>query len=432
MPLRKRHALGCTTIFLLYMSCAPWARSQEDPTSSKNSDPGGAGTETISTTASEWSSDISADYDSQPSSIQPEKSVVHEGASTRKWFQDKGVEFHTNLKAEASSNFHSGLSGDGTDFRSLVETDLGIDLQKAFGWHGAQVQASFHNYFGSNASDKLTDDIQGFSNIDSYPVNRIYELWFQQTLAQGKLRIKVGRIDANTEFAYIENASDFLNSSMGFTPTILDMDTYPNPQLGAIVGFAPGKFLSISAAVFRCLPSGTMVLGEVGTRWKISNRVSAGRLAMGVWVQPHTLEGFDGSQSFGVHGYYVVAEQTLWKRASEIDDDTRGIRAYVQWGDTNPWFNGISHQVGAGFEWAGAFPRRRADIVGLGVTTVRLGQDFDRDVNTGNERSIETFYKLPVRTWLSFTPDFQWIVNPTGSRERPLVLAGTLRMTISF
>ena len=62
---------------------------------------------------------------------------------------------------------------------------------------------------------------------------------------------------------------------------------------------------------------------------------------------------------------------------------------------------------------------RPADVIGLGLTNVWLGEDYDRDVSTGREHSIETFYKLPVRTWLSFTPDFQWIVNPSGSLERP-------------
>jgi carbohydrate-selective porin OprB len=309
---------------------------------------------------------------------------------------------------------------------------MGIDMQKAIGWPGAQVQASFHDYFGSNATEMLMGDTQGFSNIDSYPMNRIYELWFQQSLAQSKLRIKLGRIDANTEFAYVENATEFLNSSMGFSPTILDMHTYPNPRLGAVVAFAPGKFLSVSTAVFQCMPSGSMVLTEAGTRWKITSRAAPGRLAVGFWIHPHKLDGFYGTQASGVHGYYAVLEQTIWKRTGEVDDDSRGIRAFAQWGDANPLFNGIAHHLGTGFEWTGAFSRRSADVVGLGLTNVWLGEDYDRDVSAGREHSIETFYKVPIRTWLSLTPDFQWIVNPSGSLERPRALAATVRMVISF
>lgn len=70
--------------------------------------------------------------------------------------------------------------------------------------------------------------------------------------------------------------------------------------------------------------------------------------------------------------------------------------------------------------------------MGVGVTTVWLGQDFDRDVNAGREQSIEAFYKLPVRTWLSLTPDLQRIINPSGSVVRPGEWAGSLRMAIAF
>lgn len=431
----SRNGFGnvCGIALLALLICASPARSQQNSALLSENNSETPRTDSVSVASIAETNAPPADpAATPPDPIQPGKSATTDGAPSMKWFHSKGVEFHAILKAEGSSNFRSGFSGDGTDFRSLVETSMGIDMQKAISWPGAQVQASFHDYFGSNATEQLMGDAQGFSNIDSYPMNRIYELWFQQFLAQSKLRIKLGRIDANTEFAYVENATDFLNSSMGFSPTILDMHTYPNPRLGAVAAFAPGKFLSISAAIFQCQPSGSMVLTEAVARWKISSRASPGRLALGFWIHPHMQDGLYGTQASGVHGYYAVLEQTLWKRGSEVDDDSRGIRAFAQWGDTNPLFNGIAHHLGMGFEWTGAFSQRPADVVGLGITTISLGQDYYGDVSAGRERSIETFYKVPVRTWLSFTPDFQWIVNPSGSLERPRTLAGTMRMVISF
>jgi carbohydrate-selective porin OprB len=342
------------------------------------------------------------------------------------------VEFHASLKSEASGDLQSGFSGPGTNFRGLLETDMGVDLHKAAGWRGAQVFASFHDYFESNTADGLMGNAQGFSNIDSYPVNRIYELWFQQSLAQDKLRMKVGRIDANTEFARVENAGEFLNSSMGYSPTILYMNSYPHPRSGAVVVFAPVKFFSYSSGIFRCLPGGSMVLNEAGTRWRISDRFSGGRLAFGFWIHPNTLNGFNGISEAGVHGYYAVLEQTLWKRAGEIDDDARGIRAFAQWGDANPWFSGVARHLGTGFEWAGAFSRRPSDVIGWGITTIQFGQDSNQNDLAGRERAIETFYKVPLKSWLSLTPDLQWIVNPSGSLERQRAIAATMRMVISF
>jgi len=432
MLLRKRHAAACLTIFLVYMSCLPWARGQENSAASGTANPAKAGVEVISAKASDASAERSITSVSEASAIQPEIEVVREAPHKGTWLQNKGIEFHATLKTEVSSNFHNGFSENGTDARSLLETVMSVDLSKSFGWPGAQVTGSFHDYIGSNATDRLIGDTQGFSNIDAYRTNRLYELWFQQTLAHEQLRIKFGQIDANTEFAYVENATEFLNSSMGFSPTILDMNTYPDLRLGALAAYTPSKFLSVSAGVFRCLPSGSMMLGEVGTRWKISERAAAGRLAVGFWIHPHMLDSFDGTSAYGVKGFYAVAEQTLWKRSSDMDDDSRGIRAFAQWGNANPWFNGIAHHLGGGFQWVGAMSRRPGDIIGFGVTTVQFGQDCDRSMSLGHERAIETFYKVPVRPWLSFTPDLQWIVNPSGSMERPLALAGSMRMVISF
>ena len=153
--------------------------------------------------------------------VQEKKPITRYPRSAERLLESKGFEFHGFLKSEVSTDFHSGFTGDGTDTRSLVETSVTLDLNKAVQWKGARFSASFHDYFGTNATNALVGDVQGFSNIDARPMNRIYEMWFEQTLDRGKVRIKVGRIDANTEFAYVENAGDFLNSSMGFSPTIL-------------------------------------------------------------------------------------------------------------------------------------------------------------------------------------------------------------------
>jgi porin len=337
-----------------------------------------------------------------------------------------------NSKGRSVEHFHGGFSANGIGYRSLLETAINVDLSKSLGWQGAQISASFHDYFDLDGSEAPIAEVQTYSNIDADQGNRIYELWFEQILAHQRIRIKFGRIDANTEFANVENATEFLNSSMGFSPTIQDMNTYPDLRLGALAAYTPNKFISVSAGIFRCLPSGSLVLGEAGTRWKISRRAAAGRLAVGFWAHPHSLEAFDGTTSSGVHGYYAVAEQTLWKRVDEIDDDARGIRAFIQWGNANPWFNEIANHLGEGFEWTGTFSRRPEDVIGLGVSTVWLGKDVDRSVSVGREHAIETFYMVHLQPWLSLTPDLQWIVNPSGSLDRPLAIAGSMRMVISF
>src|SRR5215469_6782004 len=188
------------------------------------------------------------------------KAVRGRASQLRETLQSKGIEFHGFLKTEASTNFHSGLSSDGTAYRGLLETSATLDLEKAFHWKGGRVSASLHDYFGSDASNDLIGNAQGFSNIDSPQMNRIYELWFEQTLAQDTIRFKVGRIDANTEFAYVENATEFLNPSMGFSPTILGLNTYPAPRTGGLLALKPGERFYATLGDFRCPVHGDMAI----------------------------------------------------------------------------------------------------------------------------------------------------------------------------
>jgi porin len=364
--------------------------------------------------------------------IEPERKNVIAAYPTRAGrIKARGIEVHGFLKTELSTDFHSGFTSDGTDARSLVETSLSIDLSKTVSWKGARLNASFHDYFGSNATDELVGDVQGFSNIDARSNNRIYELWFEQTLAHGKVRLKMGRIDANTEFAYVENAADFLNSSMGFSPTILGFDTYPDLRTGGLIALRPWRSVSVTVGDFRCPERGNMALGEIGTQGRTFKKLP-GRIAVGSWVHPHMREDYMGRLAFGINGMYAIVEQTLWKPHSEIPDDSRGIRGFAQWGEADPAFSAVSRHQGGGLAWTGIGSRRPSDSIGLAVTQVHVGAAFYGDEVSGREHSIETFYKIALRKWWSVTADMQWIGNSSHAAQASQPYAATVRVAISY
>src|SRR5581483_4646474 len=125
--------------------------------------------------------------------------------------------------------------------RYLLDARLTLRTDQLLGWNGGTASVRLHHYFGDDGSERL-GDAQGFSNIDDVPRNILYELWFQQTLLEGKVRMKFGKVDANTEFARVESAGNFLNSSMGYSPTILSLPTYPEPQPSANLFLRPGPY----------------------------------------------------------------------------------------------------------------------------------------------------------------------------------------------
>jgi len=194
----------------------------------------------------------------------------------------------------------------------------------------------------------------------------------------------------------------------------------------------PNDSFFLTLGDFRCPVHGDMAIGEIGTRWKLTGRLMPGRLAFGSWIHPHNREDFMGNMGFGVHGYYLIAEQMLWNARPGTPEDARGLRGFAQWGDADPMFSGIAWHQGVGVEWVGPFSARPGDVVGAGFTGVRLGQAYYQLPASGRESSIELFYKFRVRSWMGLTADFQSIgISPVALMQtRPYV--ATLRLTLSY
>jgi len=59
----------------------------------------------------------------------------------------------------------------------------------------------------------LVGNVQKFTKLNYPPYLQIAEFWYRQTLFHGKLRLKLGKVDANSEFSVVDNYLAFLNSS---------------------------------------------------------------------------------------------------------------------------------------------------------------------------------------------------------------------------
>jgi carbohydrate-selective porin OprB len=131
-----------------------------------------------------------------------------------------------------SKTLHTGQDSGRGFGRYSFDLLAAIDGKKLFGLNGsaAMVRLKHHiNVFGE------TDDgaAQLYSNIDASSRTTLYEIWFEQRLMYDRLRFKAGKIDANTEFAVVQNAGEFLNSSMGYSPTIVTFPPIPSPNRGS-------------------------------------------------------------------------------------------------------------------------------------------------------------------------------------------------------
>jgi porin len=340
---------------------------------------------------------------------------------------------------------HERMSGG----RGLLMLGIGVDLDTAVGWTGATLYAEFQSFAGRDVSGQHLRVVQPVSNIDAADFSEIYELWYEQKLFEDRLRLKVGKVDANSEFAFVENGAEFIHSSMGVSPTLQGLPTYPDPATSInVFAYFPrslyGGFGLYDGASQKGASSGPrgpstffdndaefFLLGEAGVRWTRGHSDRFGRLGIGGWHHTATFDRFDGGTEPSATGEYLVFDETLWcDGESEGHPSSAGI--FLQYGHANPNISPIAHHVGAGFHVTGLVPLRDQDVVGLGATWVRLSDATGADFDKGHELAIETFYKFQLTGWLSAKPDLQFIANPGGTDSAPDAWVVTVRVEMSF
>jgi len=167
--------------------------------------------------------------------------------------------------------------------RYSLDLSAAIDSGEALGWRGGRALVHLKQHlreFGTGDEDVA----QGYSNIDGESRTTLYELWAQQTILDGRLRMKAGKIDANTEFAVVATAADFLNSSMGYSPTIMQLPTYPEPKAGAVSWLGIASRYQIGIGVFKAADRGRISMAEGSKNWTLGKSELAGRASLGSWL----------------------------------------------------------------------------------------------------------------------------------------------------
>ncbi len=53
------------------------------------------------------------------------------------------------------------------------------------------------------------------SSLEATPATRLDELWFEQTMFNKKLAVKIGQLAADTEFLIGDGGTNFLNAHLG-------------------------------------------------------------------------------------------------------------------------------------------------------------------------------------------------------------------------
>lgn len=361
----------------------------------------------------------------------------------------------------------------GSAYTGLTQLTLAGDGDKAWGWSGGSFYLSALNIHGRRAS--FTQDnvggLQTVSNIEAKPATRLWELWAQQSWADGKAELRVGKLAADQEFMTSEYASSLPNAMFGWAalPSI-DLPAggpaYPLASLGARLRVQPGERLTLLAGVFdgspvgrdeehpawidrhgmRLVPTGQALwIAELQyQRPADADDGLPGTYKVGAWVHTGRFDDprLDSAgrsladpasngvalQHRGNHSLYAMADQMLWRQGAR----NVGVfaRAMAAPGDRNR----VDFSANAGLAFNGPFEERAADVLALGVGQARLSRCACAS-SGGRETFVEATYRYPIKPWWQVQADLQYVIRPGGlgaAQRIPNALMLGLRTSIVF
>lgn len=365
-------------------------------------------------------------------------------------FRTRLEEFGLTVDASYTLDWSSVWDGgvrNGASTRSLLDANVTADLDAILGLAGGTVFFDFYSTDGRGGSADA-GDFQGFSNIETGEnVDQIAELWYEQWLFDDRLRIKAGKIEANSEFGFVDTAGEFLNSSAGFSPTIFAMPTYPDPAVGINLFLYPTDRVYVGAGVFdgAATVDGVhtggrgpatffsddqsddyFLIGEVGLTWDELGSLGGGRLAGGAWHHTGDYTTFSGGSESGSTGFYALVEQEL----IAPQDGVHGLAACAQYGWADEDVSEANHHVAAGIVYSGVCDSRPDDATGFYCSRVEFsdGAGFGAD----GETVLEVFYLISLTPSVSIKPDIQYIIDPSGDPTVDNAVVATLRVSVSF
>lgn len=366
---------------------------------------------------------------------------------TRTSLETAGLTVAGSLRWDWTNVVSGGVSRGGYS-RRLVDVNLTLDLDPltSGAWKGGTVYADFYHYGGEitepSGSAQGTDVIASPRHLD-----QLAEVWYQQVFFDGQLRVKLGKIDSNAEFATLPCATGFISACGTWDANLLDMPTYPDPAFGALVFYTPNDNFYAGAGVFDGAthdgyPTGSRgpstffsdsksdswyIIGEAGCLWESLGSLGAGRVGVGVWHHTGEYERFDATTDDGTFGVYVTAQQQVCCRGD--DDAEKGLFVFARCAFADSDVSLVQTHVAAGVVAKGTFEGRDDDQAGVMWSLADFSADSGAD---GSESIFEVYYTVALTGAVTLTPYTQLVVNPSGDPAVDNAIQIGLSLKVAF
>ena len=392
-----------------------------------------------------------------------ERKFTGDWGGLRTALSDSGVSVHATSTTDLSTVV-SGGQRQGFLMPYLIDVNAALDTQRLGLWEGGRAFIDFQQAGCTQLASKYVPDWWGWDSLNPYTQNytELAQYWYQQSFADGALKLKFGKIDANADFGVSYTGSNFI-SQAAYQPGTLAMDlpTYPNQAGGGEVLFEPvkgieGKFGffdgstnyynvdtgGLGAQTGRTglasflweNPGSYFLVAEGGGSWTADDL--SGNVAAGWWQQTGESYGMgvNGAQAVqGPWGLYASFSQDLFK--PEGGTPHEALTAFGQFAWSPPETNPAQWSLMGGLSWQGILPGRSQDTAGLLTAWTQFSNEPSITTSAGvGEFMFEAFYNVQVTPWLGIQPDVQFVNQPSSvpSAGVPDAVILTVRVAIAF
>jgi porin len=390
-------------------------------------------------------------------------------SGVRRDLAKRGITVGANYIGEVFGVAAGGLNRD-THYDGRLELWLDADLDRLVGWKGLTFHANAYQIHGSSISAESLGSLMPVSFIEATPATRLFELYLEQSLADGKVTIRAGQIAADSEFIISDGAAAFLNGTWGW-PSEAASDlpnggpAYPLATPGIRLAITPHETYGVIAAVFngdvvddcppgddpqRCnphgldFPFGDDALYMAEGFYKYDAGDLPGRIKFGGWLHTGDFENVADPSivQSGNSGLYAIWDQQIVK----LDSDGRNIAVFARVMGAPDDRNQIDFYAEGGVTVTGPFDSRSKDVLGIGFAYTGLSDSAAQaDISNGlavirsYEAVLEMSYTAMMVSGFSVQPDIQYFWNPGGrvpdaSGTRPVenALVLGLRSSINY
>jgi porin len=324
---------------------------------------------------------------------------------------------------------------------------------------------------------------------------RLWELYYSQTLFDGKLMVKGGQLAIDRDFIvpelYNSLGSVTLLNQTFFYPTMAfnvwdfpglpegdhGLATTPYATPGAVVRVEPIPHGYVQAGVYGGNPDesssgtrfnlseneGALSYFELGYKFNLDpeDRGLMGSYKVGGYY--HTDEFVDmytgvlgaylgaagipapaPEEHEGNWGWYFLAEQQLFREQDNEDLSRQGLVGFFRLGGAPEDRNLAEFGIDGGLVYKGLIPSRDWDTLAIAGSYLKMSDDIrsaQQDLNmmapgsvteADYEAVVEVSYKLQLTAWWTLQPSFQQVFHPGGSGAIPDASVFILQTTLRF